>query len=319
MLNHLNIRNWTPFKVRDWLKGVCDETNWLRSDILVKGNIGGEELIMMTSQDLENLGATKVNLQEHILEAIENLRHYDSCLTRETLQTSILKLACQSRSLQRQLVHERSVIDHDKVSGTRDIILSPEFENNALPEKQRVSLDTLTSVSAIVAIVSYITDVLNCLPFSKYDDYRSMKSLLLALSIELTSTAQRDQFVEQPNDIIEKSSKVLADYCDKIVQGTRDPLLIQPFQLETVKIKKNSNDNDFGLLIKSPLTSHTHVIEKISPLSPAKKTNKLHEGDEIVQFNQNIVGWSSKNVEKLLDASSQMNDLILMVKKCPSE
>lgn len=313
MLNHLNIKDWTPFKVRDWLKGVCDETSWLRSDMLVKGNIGGEQLIMMTSQDLKNLGATKVNLQEHILEAIENLIHYDTCLTRETLQTSILRLACQSRSLQRQLAYEHS-------SKKEDIVLTPEMNGtNILPTKQRVSLDTLTSVSAIVATVSYITDVLNCLPFSKYDDYRSMKSLLLALSIELTSTAQRDQFVERPNDILEKSSKVLADYCDKIVQGTRDPLLIQPFQLETVKIKKNPNENDFGLLIKSPLTSHTHVIEKISPLSPAKKTNKLHEGDEIVQFNQNIIGWSSKNVEKLLDASLQMNDITLMVKKRPIE
>lgn len=312
MRSHLNIRDWTPFKVRDWLKGICDEISWLRSDLLVKRNIGGEQLIMMTPQDLKNLGATKVNLQEHIFEAIENLIHYDTYLTRETLQTFILRLACQSRSLQRQLAHERS-------SETKDIVLTPEFGGTILPEKQRVSLDTLTSVSTIVATVSYITDVLSCLPFSKYDDYRSMKSLLLALSIELTSTAQRDQFVERPNDIIEKSSKVLADYCDKIVQGTRDPLLIQPFQLETVKIKKNPNENDFGLLVKSPSSNHTHVIDKISPLSPAKKTNKLHEGDEIVQFNQNIVGWSSKNVEKLLNASLQMNDVTLMVKKRPIE
>lgn len=312
MLTHINVSTWNTFKVRDWLCGLCDDASWLKTENLFRNKIDGKKLLMLTPEDLETIGATKVNLQELIIEAIENLRFYNFNMARETLQTSILRLGCQSRSLQRQLLSERNRVAQSRKTSTI-------IESNGIATKQRVSLDTLASVSSIVTTVQYITEFLNSPPFSKQGDYRSMKSLLLALSIELTSTAQRDQFVEKPNDIIEKSSKALADYCDRIVLGARDPLLIQPFHLETVRIRKNSNESDLGLAVKSPSTNSIHVIEKITPLSPAKKTNRLHEGDEIVQFNQYIVGWSPENVKKLIDTTSQLEDIVLMVKKCPSE
>lgn len=310
----MDITKWTTFKVRDWLSGICDDPSWLKVENLFKNKIDGKELLLMVPEDLEEIGATKVDLQELIMEAIERLIFYNFNITRETLQTSILRLGCQSRSLQRQLMFERDKVNQARSStlptGIKDVILTP--------AKQRVSLDTLAGVSSIVKTVQNIMDFLNSPAFSSHDDYRSMKSLVLALSIELTSTAQRDQFVENPNDTIEKSLKALADYCDRIVHGTKDTLLIQPFYLETVRIRKSSNESDLGLVVKSS-PDRIHVIDKIAPFSPAKKTNRLHEGDEIIQFNQYIVGWSANNVKKLINTTSQSDDIIIMVKKCPVE
>lgn len=318
MLTQIDLNNWTPVDVKKWLSGLRDDASWINDDYIFINNVGGRKLLLATAQDLSNLGATKVDLQEHILEALESLRYYNSNVTKETLQVSILRLACQSRSLHRQLVAERASAEIHHPPDLKTVTLSNDFTENA-KGKQRVSLDTLALVSAIVKTVRQITDILNFASFSKHGDYRSMKSLLLALSIELTSTAQRDQFVERPNDIIEKSSKALSDYCDRIVHGTKDALLIQPFQLEKVKIRKKSNESDLGLIIKSQTNTCIHTIDKITPLSLAKKTNKLNEGDEIIQINQFIIGWSPKNVEKLLNESCQKEDITLMVKKCPSE
>lgn len=321
MLTRIDVNSWAPVKVRDWLLGICEDSSWLNTEVIFEENIGGKKLLLMTPQDIEKLGATKVNLQEQISEAIECLRFYNFNMTEESLQAAVLRLSCQSKSLQRQLATKRS----NNESKEKNIILSSEFKDSPvlktkdICKKQRVSLDTLTTVSTIVTTVKHVTDFLNHPPFSNLDVYRSIKSLILALSIELTSTAQRDQFVERPNDIIEKSSAILADYCEKIVLSTRDPLLIQPFHLETVRIRKNLSESDLGLKIKSTTTNPIHLIERILPLSLAKKTNKLNEGDEILQFNQFIIGWSAKNVEKLLNTSSQMTDIILMVKKRPSE
>lgn len=328
MLNHIDIVSWHPKKVKDWLLGVLDDCDWLKSDFIINENVDGRKLLLMDAHVLERLGANKVNTQERILEAIEELRNFHSNMNNETLQILILRLACQARELQFQLVTENAkhnlevIHQKDLITRRNSIPLLSEYklDNKIINVRQRVSLDTLASVSKIVTTVKQTTNMCNCFPFSKYDDYRSIKSLLLALSIELTSTAQRDQFVENPNDIIEKSAKALADYCDRIVHATIDPLLIQPFYLDTVRIKKSASDNSLGLSIGShPTEFSKHFIENIAPFSAAKKTNKLNEGDEVILFNQYIVGWSSKNVEKLLENTAQQREVVLIVKKRPFE
>lgn len=327
MLLNFDVGSWPPDKVKDWLSGLLDDSSWMNADYILRNNFNGRKLLIAAAKDLDNLGAKKVDLQEKILEAIERLRFYNFNITRETLQTAALRLASQSRALQRQLVANRTR-DHisNETHSPKFITLSKDYINGgSKPEKQRVDLDTLAYVSAIVKTVCEITQIISRAPFSKYDDFKSMKSLILALSIELTSTAQRDQFVERPNDILEKSSKALADYCDRIVLGsrgcinsTKDVLLLQPFQLRTVRIRKGPHDNDLGILIRSH-TSGIHVIEKIAPLSPAKKTNEFHEGDIVVYFNQFVAGWTAQNIQTLLDSCAQLNDVTIIVIKNPNE
>lgn len=314
MITFMNVNAWTSFKVNEWLLGLFDDTGWLNSKIITGNNIDGKKLLLMVAHDLRDIGITKVDRQEAILEAIEDLRFHNYDIKDANLQLNILKVACQSASLRACLESKHSLAGQDKNSAP-----SKDVTNGLSVSKQIVSLDTLTAVSYIVRTVQQIAEILGRPPYTHYGVYRSMRSLLLALSIELTSTAQRDQFVERPNDIIKKCSGTLAEYCHKIVEYTRHPLLVHPFRLETVKIEKNSTETNLGLVINSEAANDAHLIHAILPLSPAKKTNKLDPGDEIIQFNQCIVRWSAKNVQKIIEASWKRSDVILMVKKSPRD
>lgn len=218
MFTDTDITKWTPTNVINWLTKLKSDPSWINIDYIKNENVNGAKLLLMTAQDLTFIGASKIDLQEHILEEIEKLKLGD--VTKETLQIALLRLSCLSRSLQKQLVAERETKTRNSLaSSPKEITLSRDFIDVGKPkQEQRVSLDTLSLVSAIVKNVCRITEGLKQMATSKQGEFRSIKSLLLVLSLELTSTAQRDQFVERPNDIIEKSSKALADYCDKIVQ-----------------------------------------------------------------------------------------------------
>jgi hypothetical protein len=237
MLTNIDVESWRPHQVKDWLRCLCDDASWVNDSYILENNVDGRKLLMITASDLNNIGALKVDLQEHILEAIDKLRRSSrDFITRETLQVAILRLATQARSLQKQLVANKAcaVNESDIISAK---LSTPTKDSNLKSQKQRVELDTLACVSSIVETVIYVTGIISRKPFTKYDDYRSMKSLILALSIELTSTAQRDQFVERPNDIIEKSAKALADYCERIVYYAKDILLIQGVN-ETINVEE---------------------------------------------------------------------------------
>lgn len=312
MLNHLDVANWSPKTVREWLSGLCDDSGWLVPlEELEAKKLNGRKLSLMTPRDLDQIGATKVDMQERIIEAIETLRVYSGDISRTTLQTSILRLATQARSLHQQLVADRRI--HEQNASAK-ITLMPEYKDQSNVEERRVCLDTLAQVSALVRTVRKISSILNCKPFSKHEIYRSMRSLLLALSLEITSTAQRDQFVEQPNDFIERKADSLATYCDRIVEKSEDLLMVEPFRLETVRIEKNPN-SEFGLTIRS--TEYNHIVDKITPLSAAERTKKINEGDEIVQYNRCIIGWSPKSVERLVKEAPNNNEIIVTIKRPP--
>lgn len=317
----MDVESWTPSEVADWLSGLNDDSTWLNRDLIIESNTCGSKLLLMGPVDLIRIGAIKVNLQEEILSAIDKLKHYTTCLSSETLQKSIMRLSCHARSLQRSLTHEREMSNNLKCH-TPSIKSSSSTHSKEMDDdhKQRVSLETLTAVSEIAVTAQHIVNLINKPPFSKRSEYRSMKSLLLVFCIELTSTAQRDQFVHEPNDVIEKCSKSLSDYCDKLVTTATDPLLIEPCQLETIRLKKSINSKDLGLTIgSSPDDTTEHYVEKVTPILMANKTNKLNEGDEIVQFNGNIIGWSSKKVAQLIRGSNKLGDVVVTVKKLPSE
>lgn len=314
MLNHLDVASWSPKTVREWLSGLLDDSSWLKPlEDFEANKLNGRRLLLMSPRDLDQIGANKVDIQERVFEAIESLGAYSDDICRTTLQTSILLLATRARSLHQQLVADRKVYEQNGSSNTR-ITLTPDFKDQSKGEKQRVCLDTLAQVSALVKTVRDITSILRSEPFSKHEIYRSMRSLLLALSIEITSTAQRDQFVDQPNDIIKDKADALAGYCSRIVEKSKDLLLVEPFRLETVRIEKNPN-SEFGLTIKS--TEHSHTVDKITPLSVAERTKKINEGDEIVQYNRCIIGWSSRSVEKLVKEASNNNEIIVTIKRSP--
>lgn len=93
-----------------------------------------------------------------------------------------------------------------------------------------------------------------------------MRKQILKLSIELASTAQRDQFVDKPNDIIKTNLQTLADLCDKVVRELNDPLAIHPAYLDLVTVKKEV-DEEFGMHIHRYRLNQIYLLFSIFQIS----------------------------------------------------
>ncbi|OTF83974.1 hypothetical protein BLA29_006496, partial [Euroglyphus maynei] len=304
----------------------------------VNNQINGCRLLLLSAQDLLNLNIHKIGHQEIILEAVELLRNLHYNITSETLQTIALRLACKSRALFNQL--KKSA---EKAAAASIATLNHNVENNnhsnhgSKKDKHKdhhhqqqqqqqqqieptidlspVSTATLAAVSDILSAVKDFISWIDRYPFDGQDNYVQARKAILQLSIELTSTAQRDQqFVQGPNEVIRQSCKKLADLCDRLVQELNDSLAMQAASLEVVTVTKNL-DEDLGMHIHSSY-SGIHVVGGLKYHSPAHLNGNIEEGDEIIQVNyQTVVGWQLK---KLVASMRRFpTKLILTVKKRP--
>lgn len=96
----------------------------------------------------------------------------------------------------------------------------------------------------------------------------------------MATCAQRDRFAEQPVAEIRTICHDLAQLADNIIQEISDPMLLQPASLDLATLKKKENELGFSLM---PSFHGVHQIADIKFASPAHTSNKLEEGDEIVQ------------------------------------
>lgn len=208
----------------------------------VNNQVNGCRLLLLTSDDLENLNVKKIGHQEIILEAVDLLKHLHYSFASETLQSQALRLGCKARSLCNQIKHDEQ--QNMIINTSSSEIYSKDGSSMQKTLDERVSTATLSSVSDILLTVKSFISWIDRYPFSSASqlnnedgsgsvhDYSSIRLTILRRSIELASTAQRDQFVDQPNMIIKESCSSLAELCDQIVQELNDSLAISPANLE---------------------------------------------------------------------------------------
>lgn len=289
----INVAEWTPQNVVSWLQGLEDSILPYVAFFL-NNNINGCRLLLLSCDDLENLNVTKVGHQEIILEAVELLKHLHYNFCSETLQMLSLRLGCKARSLFNIL--KRETDDEEK-------------------SRDRVTTKTLSGVCDILTSVKLFVSWIDRYPFGGQEEYISIRKEILKLSIELASTAQRDQFVEKPNEVIKENCAIFAETCDKIVQDLNDPLAIQPAYLEVITIKKKTGEDIFSGVHFSSSYSGIHIVEKIDRSSIFYR-GRIEEGDEIVQINyQTVVGWHLKKMLNIIKEFS--TEIAITLKKRP--
>lgn len=284
--------------------------------------------MLITAQDLvEYIPAIKIEALQAILYGISLLRYMSYSSNMETLQSLTLNLACQAKYLHNQLIqaelsprllpvststatpmtgNSKNRFDFAKVDSNMQI-------NQSM--KQRVSLETLDSVSLIVDQITHVVGWLNATnslaDIPKFN--KDFRSIVLRVAVELTSTAQRDQFVEQPNDVIKKTSKFLADYCEWVVLAIDDPDFIQPCWLDVVSVKKKADEDDYGIKIQ-PTALNSLTIEEVVFSSPAHRSGRISVGDEIVQVDYlTVIGWPEDRVQDRM--KKYASEIILTIKK----
>lgn len=329
---YIDVSSWSAEHVVSWMRGLHSSLNRTTLEPITREKINGGKLMLVTAQDLvEYIPPIKIEALQAILCGISQLRYISFGSNLETLQSLTLNLACQAKYLHNQLIqaelsprllpvststttpmtgNSKNRFDFAKVDSNMQI-------NQSM--KQRVSLETLDSVSLIVDQITHVVGWLNATnslaDIPKFN--KDFRSIVLRVAVELTSTAQRDQFVEQPNDVIKKTSKFLADYCEWVVLAIDDPDFIQPCWLDVVSVKKKPDEDDYGIKMQ-PTTLNSLTIEEVVFSSPAHRSGRICVGDEIVQVDYlTVIGWPQDRVQDRM--RKYASEIILTIKKKPSQ
>ncbi|KAH7948179.1 hypothetical protein HPB52_018963 [Rhipicephalus sanguineus] len=277
---YINIAEWTPEHVADWLRGL-DDIIIPYVHFFLNNNIDGHHLLTLGPDDLTSLNISKVGHQELILEAVDQLRQLHYKLITENLQSLALKLGCRARSVYNE-IKRMTTTDQDNVVN--------------------IATSILADVSEVLLAVKSFVSWLDRAPFEGQERYTNIRQTVLKLGIELASTAQRDHFAAKPYAVIQSSCYNLADICDIIIQECHDSLIIQPASLDGMQI----NSSYSGI----------HVVGGVKFQSPSHRCGKVDVGDEIVQINyQTVVGWQLKHLVYMLQ--EHPTEVLLTLKKRP--
>ncbi|XP_067631026.1 uncharacterized protein cnk [Eurosta solidaginis] len=283
---YINVVEWTPDQVTDWLKGL-DESMEHYISSFTNNEVGGRQLLNIRPYELEQLGMYSIGHQEIVLEAVENLRNFYYNLDKENLQFMALHVATAAHSLHRQLVTHS--------------------------DSSKLETQILCDITRTIATIKPLIGWLERAPFQGQVQFTEICRNLLRLGLEMATMAQRDRFVERPVEQIRGTAEKLERLANYIIQDISDPMLLQPASLNLVTVKKREMDPGFEI------ESNYHGVHRIIEIkynSPAHTSGKIEYGDEIVQINyQTVVGWQGKTVWHQLHVSP--TDVLLTLKKRP--
>uniref|UniRef100_A0AAQ5ZXU7 Uncharacterized protein n=1 Tax=Amphiprion ocellaris TaxID=80972 RepID=A0AAQ5ZXU7_AMPOC len=308
------ISKWTPKQVLDWMKGLDDcLQQYVKS--FEREQMGGEQLLHITHQELEELGVTRIGHQELILEAVDLLCALNYGLETENLRTLSHKLNASAKNLQNFILGRRRGGHYDGRASRR------------LPN------DFLTSVVDLIGAAKNLLAWLDryepqirpktifvfCVcfrsPFASVTEYSLLKNNIVQLCLELTTIVQQDCTVYETENKILHVCKTLAGICDHIISLSSDSLVSQSAHLEVVHLTSIMPSEGLGMYIKSTYDG-LHVITGTTENSPADQCKKIHAGDEVIQVNhQTVVGWQLKNLVNAL--REDPCGVILTLKKRP--
>uniref|UniRef100_A0AAQ6AFS2 Uncharacterized protein n=1 Tax=Amphiprion ocellaris TaxID=80972 RepID=A0AAQ6AFS2_AMPOC len=263
------ISKWTPKQVLDWMKGLDDcLQQYVKS--FEREQMGGEQLLHITHQELEELGVTRIGHQELILEAVDLLCALNYGLETENLRTLSHKLNASAKNLQNFILGRRRGGHYDGRASRR------------LPN------DFLTSVVDLIGAAKNLLAWLDRSPFASVTEYSLLKNNIVQLCLELTTIVQQDCTVYETENKILHVCKTLAGICDHIISLSSDSLVSQSAHLEVVHLTSIMPSEGLGMYIKSTYDG-LHVITGTTENSPADQCKKIHAGDEVIQVNHQTV------------------------------
>ncbi|XP_062309292.1 connector enhancer of kinase suppressor of ras 2-like isoform X2 [Osmerus eperlanus] len=277
------VSKWSSSQVVDWMKGLDDcLQQYIKT--FEREKVGGDQLLRITHQELEDLGVSRIGHQELILEAVDLLCALNYGLETENLKTLSHKLNASAKNLQNFIAGRRRSGQYDGRTARK------------LPN------DFLTSVVDLIAAAKSLLAWLDrCYfffrsPFAAVADYSMTRNNVIQLCLELTTIVQQDCSVYETENKILHVCKTLSEVCDHIISLSSDPMVSQSAHLEVVQLANVKSTEGLGMYIKSTYDG-LHVITGTTEGSLADRCKKIHAGDEVIQVNhQTVVGWQLKNL-----------------------
>ncbi|XP_067322878.1 connector enhancer of kinase suppressor of ras 2 isoform X3 [Anolis sagrei] len=244
------VSKWTPSQVVDWMKGLDDCLQQYIKNF-EREKIGGDQLLRITHQELEDLGVTRIGHQELILEAVDLLCALNYGLETENLKTLSHKLNASAKNLQNFITGRRRSGHYDGRSSRK------------LPN------DFLTSVVDLIGAAKSLLAWLDRSPFAAVTDYSVTRNNVIQLCLELTTIVQQDCTVYETENKILHVCKTLSNVCDHIISLSSDPLVSQSAHLEVIQLANIKPSEGLPLVPRSPTSSVATPSSTIS--TPTKR------------------------------------------------
>ncbi|XP_010780228.1 connector enhancer of kinase suppressor of ras 2-like isoform X5 [Notothenia coriiceps] len=281
------VSKWSSSQVVDWMKGLDDcLQQYIKT--FEKEKVGGDQLLRITHQELEDLGVSRIGHQELILEAVDLLCALNYGLETENLKTLSHKLNASAKNLQ-------SFITDRRRSGHYDGRASHKLPNDFLTSV----VDLIAAAKSLLAWLDRCSFFFRS-PFAAVADYSVTRNNVIQLCLELTTIVQQECSVYETENKILHVCKTLSEVCDQIIALSSDPMVSQAAHLEVVQLANIKSTEGLGMYIKSTYDG-LHVITGTTEGSLADRCKKIHAGDEVIQVNlQTVVGWQLKNLVNLL-------------------
>uniref|UniRef100_A0A8C7W1U5 Connector enhancer of kinase suppressor of Ras 2b n=1 Tax=Oncorhynchus mykiss TaxID=8022 RepID=A0A8C7W1U5_ONCMY len=204
------VSKWSSSQVVDWMKGLDDcLQQYIKT--FEREKVGGDQLLRITHQELEDLGVSRIGHQELILEAVDLLCALNYGLETENLKTLSHKLNASAKNLQNFITGRRR---------------SGHYDGRAA---RKLPNDFLTSVVDLIA---------------------AAKSLLAWLDRH-TILPRLDCSVYETENKILHVCKTLSGVCDHIISLSSDPMVSQSAHLEVVQLANIKSTEGLGMYIKS--------------------------------------------------------------------
>ncbi|XP_017554069.1 connector enhancer of kinase suppressor of ras 2 isoform X1 [Pygocentrus nattereri] len=277
------VSKWTTSQVVDWMKGLDDCLQQYIKNF-EQEKVGGEQLLRITHQELEDLGVSRIGHQELILEAVDLLCALNYGLETEHLKTLSHKLNASAKNLQNFITGRRR-------GGHYDGRATRKLPNDFLTSV----VDLIAAAKSLLAWLDRCYFFLRS-PFAAVADYSLTRNNVIQLCLELTTIVQQDSTVYEAENKILHVCKTLSGVCDHIITLSSDPMVSQAAHLEVVHLDNIKSTEGLGMYIKSTYDG-LHVITGTTEGSPADRCKKIHAGDEVIQVNhQTVVGWQLKNL-----------------------
>ncbi|XP_034405916.1 connector enhancer of kinase suppressor of ras 2-like isoform X1 [Cyclopterus lumpus] len=281
------VSKWSSSQVVDWMKGLDDcLQQYIKT--FEREKVGGDQLLRITHQELEDLGVSRIGHQELILEAVDLLCALNYGLETENLKTLSHKLNASAKNLQNFITGRRR-------SGQYDGRATHKLPNDFLTSV----VDLIAAAKSLLAWLDRCSFFFRS-PFAAVADYSVTRNNVIQLCLELTTIVQQDCSVYETENKILHVCKTLSDVCDHIISLSSDPMVSQAAHLEVVQLANIKSTEGLGMYIKSTYDG-LHVITGTTEGSLADRCKKIHAGDEVIQVNhQTVVGWQLKNLVNLL-------------------
>ncbi|KAM8899230.1 connector enhancer of kinase suppressor of ras 2-like isoform 6-T6 [Spinachia spinachia] len=288
------VSKWSSSQVVDWMKGLDDcLQQYIKT--FEREKVGGDKLLRITHQELEDLGVSRIGHQELVLEAVDLLCALNYGLETENLKTLSHKLNASAKNLQNFITGRRR-------SGHYDGRATHKLPNDFLTSV----VDLIAAAKSLLAWLDRCSFFFRS-PFAAVADYSVTRNNVIQLCLELTTIVQQCSLnVPQDCSVYETENKILhvcktlSEVCDHIISLSSDPMVSQAAHLEVVQLANIKSTEGLGMYIKSTYDG-LHVITGTTEGSLADRCKKIHAGDEVIQVNhQTVVGWQLKNLVNLL-------------------